>query len=262
MSAVKFTVILLMCATLSWAGDTGGTRSGGKASVYSGEWKKHSSRRAYSVRDIARVTYPKKALELSVSSSDVRKISPRRVLLTMPRSFDREGFYIWRDIEGIWNIRCISTNRLNLTGEIVASDGILAVDPKDDALKASNYCEITINLSSEPSETLQTLQFKAKGSYVDFSLFIDGKNDPNHIYIGSCAFRPKFVHFRLENHPVVSFKDRAKSTVSQSRSLLQIRLHEQGTAYSSDESSNTVGGGSAGGSAYNPLKSDMARQDD
>ena len=67
-------------------------------------------------------------------------------------------------------------HQLTLAGEVAASGGILVVDPKNNALRHTNSYKALINLSSESSETFQWICFRALGDYVDFNLYIDGKN--------------------------------------------------------------------------------------
>lgn len=255
MRAVKIAAILLMYATLSWAGETGSSRSASEVADSSGHGTKHSASPVFSMQDIARVNYPSKASEQAGGVSNLRKLRPARILLTMPRNFDREGVYVWRDSVGVWNIRCISRNQLSLTGKVVASGGIQPVDPKDDVLKLSKSGMVLINQSVAPGETPRPLEFKATGNYVDFNLLIDGKNDPNRIYLGSRGFRPQFVPFRLENRLVVVLKESAKSDAYRTRRLPQARVHEGGTAPQSDALLPAPnGGGSAGGAGERKVR--------
>ena len=174
----------------------------------SGHGTKLTARQVVSTRDIAQVSYPTTAANAGgVDNKSTETLRSRNVLLIQPRRFDREGVYIWRDAEGVWQIRTVSDQKLTVTGRLETEKSIApqangAPATAEITVDSSKPHAATLAVADAPTTKAATVQFKAEGAYMDFSLQIDGKADPSRIYLGSRGINPQAIPFRLENRPI------------------------------------------------------------
>jgi hypothetical protein len=179
-------------ATSSFSQGGGGGSQGGSRSAGS-----HVSL----TRDLAKISYPK------LDEAVAQKVQPKSVLLIEPRLFEKEGLYLWRDVEGIWQLRVVSERPLSVLG-IVKSVGRLEMVDKSMQLARFEVQEANVlrfeGLVIGPrKENDHLLQFKVIGDFVEFDFLIDGQQNPENIYLGAGSVPPAHIPFRLENRPVV-----------------------------------------------------------
>jgi hypothetical protein len=189
--AVIFSLLLTISFVNAEEGSTvlrgqGGSHSGG-------EGGKHSTGQVSIVRDVAEITYPGMSSEKGED-----ELRSKTILLVKPKRFDREGVYVWRDAEGVWNIQLISKGELTLNGNISTSGRIETVPQDDGRLIVEDFSKALINQESLSNENWPPIQFRVYGSYIDFTLFINGKQDPTQIYLGAEGRKPGYIPFRLE----------------------------------------------------------------
>jgi len=222
--------------------DIGGDNSSG--SDISGVGTKHTSMHISTIKDLAKITYPNQMSEGNIESSEYKGTTAyKKLLMTRPRNFEKEGIYIWRSVEGAWNIRIISPTGLKLSGSITAEKEIDPVDENLTSFKRSSSNTININQDSF------TLNFKTQGAYVDFDLSIDGKKDSSNIYLGYQLYNPQDIPFRIENRPLVSPKGSSKKTTSGKRpEPTSINNAVTSDSCSPEKMTNHSSGGSSGGS--------------
>lgn len=82
-------------------------------------------------------------------------------------------------------------------------------------------------------EESHLIQFKVTGNFVEFDFLIDGRQNPEKIYLGSSGVCPAYIPFRLENRPVVPI----------SQGSARIRRPPARQSSESEKSSGSGGGG-------------------
>ncbi len=206
---------------------------GGGSGGSSGMGKRYSTRHVSTIRDVAKITYP------GITKKKT-KGSPRlkRILLVEPLRFDREGVYVWRNVEGIWNIRLVSDDEFLLSGNISTSGNLEFITENNEFFLLESSSEALIKQKSIPGKDMNPAQFKVTGPNVDFDISIDGKQDSSLIYLGIKGRNPKHIPFRLENRPIVA-------TISNTVSRAKSTINADGT------SSTATSGGGGGGRMIN-----------
>lgn len=226
----------------------------GAGAQVSGHGTVHTARQVVSTRDIARISYP--ATQTSAEGVDRKStetVRPRSVLLIEPRRFDREGVYIWRDAEGVWQIQAVSDQKLTLTGRLETEQSIA---PQAGGVHAAAGISVdsskpnaaTLAVADAQTSKAATVQFKAEGAYIDLSLQIDGKADPSRIYLGSRGINPQAIPFRLENRPIEVPKPSGKVGAESPQPAAQAAKAAVKAGPDGKPQASSPGGGSGGGS--------------
>ena len=209
--------VFLMLASIVWAAEANspsGAGSGQEGGSFGASALRSSSGHVSTLRDTAEITYPDQT-SASAPSGTVSgsQSQARRLLMIEPERYDEEGICIWRDPEGVWNIRPVSRKGFSITADISAEIGIEAFGDQAAAIKASAPSKI--HIAQPPLKGTSTVyQFKATGAYIDLDLLIDGKREPGHIYLGRQSWNPHSIPFRLENRPLVVEQERPGQAVT------------------------------------------------
>jgi len=122
--------------------------------------------------------------------------------MAKPERFDREGIYIWRDAGGVWNISSITGQALQVTVDLSAEAEIQPVGERAAAIKKSSPGKARVDEIQTPGNRSAPFRFRASGSYVDFGFLINGKCEPEHLYLGRQSWNPQSASFRIENRPL------------------------------------------------------------
>lgn len=189
----------LATAMMAEEANVGGTASGpGRVAVgnvgATGRRAQRAASDAPSVHDIGILSYPAVEGEDAGDGGDSELYRTRRILLTEPRAFDREGLYIWRDTNAVWHVRKVSTQPLHVSGSLTAEESLRVGNTEMPSLDLEKLgCGATRRSSTNLAEALQ---FHVAGSYLDIDVRLNGKVTPWAIHIGPGA-RPARVPFRV-----------------------------------------------------------------
>jgi hypothetical protein len=238
-------IILLFSATLGWSAENvGGVGPAGPT----GKGMKPSAGYVSSVRDFARISYPQTQTPQTGSApTSTTRLRSQTLLLTEPRQFDNEGVYIWRDAQGVWNVRRVSPKPLSLSGAVRTSVSLVTTGTQANALQVSGRNTGVIDQSGVPLKDAPPLQFKVMGDYVDFDLLANGRRDPSRIRLGPRGMTPDAIPFRLENRPLVSPGRAAEEGRQGAESPLRARPQGGEPGGTSQTQPSTSGSGGAGG---------------
>ena len=184
-------IALAICRTHADPPVTGGAAQGGPFAKGRPESEAHIS----TVRDTAQITY----LGNTERGGEAR---PSRLLMAIPERFDQEGVYVWRNAEGVWNIRVVSSQAIHVTVDISAEGDIQAVGERATAIRMSAHGKARIDETEAVGEKSDVFQFSVNGSHVDFNFAINGKTDTQHLYLGRQSWNPQSASFRIENRPL------------------------------------------------------------
>ncbi len=176
----------------------------------SGNSAKHTAAQVVSSRDMAGISYPS-----SQTSADPGRVTPRtawsahprQLLMIQPCRFDREGIYIWRDVEGVWQLQAVSQRGITVTGRLQAAQALVPERVQNSAQGGlvRDCLEpgiATVSIASTGEDKPPPIRFKAQGEFIEFDLKIEGEVDPGRIYIGVRGSSPAAVPFRIVNRPV------------------------------------------------------------
>lgn len=223
----------------------------------SGHGSKHVAQHVISSRDVARISYPQ-AETTGIAAKDDKEpdltLRTRSLLLTRPSRFDREGVYIWRDAEGIWQIQAVSNAELAVTGRLIAEKAIVP-EPNNGAaapgivIEGSNPSIAVVAVTGVFTDKATPVQFKAEGAYVNFDLQTDGKSDLSRIFLGSRGLNPAAIPFRLENRPVEIPEPEALALAEDGSVSVPGPAKTNGKTGPGGESQGMRRGGSSGGSS-------------
>lgn len=215
---------------------------------------KHRAQNVVSWRDIARISYPDaEVARAQGDSSKENTLRPRSLLIVQPRRLVRDGIYIWRDAEGVWNLQRVSRSEISISGAIIAESEIQTVSRStwaDNGIALAvtgGETTATISLPAAFESDESALRFKVTGAYVEFDLRVHGRADPSRIHIGSRGMNPAAVPFRLENRPI-EVQNPTTSAHADHLTRLSSRPGQIAAQIASDGASKASSrGGSAGG---------------
>ena len=160
-----------------------------------GKGRTESEAHISTVRDTAQISY----LGGADRGNEAR---PSHLLMAIPERFDQEGVYVWRNAEGIWNIRVVSSQAIHVTVDISTDGEIQAVGERATAIKMSARGKARIDETEAVSEKSDAFQFSVNTSHLDFNFAINGKSDVQHLYLGRQSWNPQSASFRIENRPL------------------------------------------------------------
>jgi len=224
----------------------------------SGHAVKHTSQHVASSRDIARISYPKAAIENGeVKNSDQADplIQARSILLIRPRRFDRKGVYIWRDADGVWQLQTVSDSELAVTGRLEAEKAIIPETTQGIAvpgialngLKPGIAKAATIAVKGTVPDKATPVQFRVDGAFVNLDIQVDGKSDPSRIYLGWRGVNPATVPFQVDNRPMEVQESTAPTQAGASKPTAHKPIQSAATADPEGSREAASGGGSGAG---------------
>lgn len=122
------------------------------------------------------------------------KIAPRalgvnRHVMAVPERFTKDGVYLWCDPDGLWTMFWRGREKFTVNATVTIGKPItVKASVKATTLQeAGNKLKITSTSKSRAG----IVQFASAGDSIQLNMLINGRVDPNHVYVGSRLSNPK-----------------------------------------------------------------------
>ena len=141
-------------------------------------------------------------VEITYPEATGPEAAPTGIRMARPYRFSADGFYLWREPDGVWVIQRQAASAMVLSGTIASSGPLEAMSPWLSQVTASTAT--VLYGPSTQNGTNEAMRFRAQGSHIDFNLLVDGQPDTEKIRLGAKGQPPSFIPFKLKNLPTVA----------------------------------------------------------
>jgi hypothetical protein len=116
--------------------------------------------------------------------------------MAAPERFPKDGVYIWCDPDGLWTMFWKGREKFTVHASVTAAKPVIAKIAVKAQIKSLEVQSNSLEISSAPNSRVGITQFASVDDSVQFNILVNGKADPNRVYIGSRLNSPK--QFPLE----------------------------------------------------------------
>lgn len=145
----------------------------------------------------------------NVKGQNIVRIKPtlrnvRKHSLACPTTFLKDGVYIWCDPDSLWTIFWKGREKFTVSATITAAKPVLLKSAVKVKTRSPKTQPNKLELTNVPNSRIGILQFTSTEDYVEFDILLDGKSDPNRIYVGSYLDNPKQFPLKLVTRRMLS----------------------------------------------------------
>ena len=175
-------------------------------------------------QDLVKISYP----------GNEDKFPSRSIMMDEPKNLEREGIYIWRDKDAVWNIRPNFAQRPGATC-LITSSADLSLLSLGDNISRPNQESLTFEINAN-SVQQEPLRFTSLEKSITFDLRVGEKGSSGFVFLGSKNISPFTTRFELN-------PDNGQLTDKQSRESASIKRTPDSISKEYDESTGQSGSG-------------------
>ena len=160
-----------------------------------------------------------------------------------PKSYNKDGIYIWRENDSIWNLGCISKTHFSIEITISSNIPLDILDLSSGEVSLNLDGNNSFTISGMSNDRLQIAKFKTKGKFINFDILVDGERTTEKVFLGYLCKTPESLFFNLENPDIIKTFDDSIQTykiMAETKRLNQI----ENVKIAQKKSSMSSGGGS------------------
>lgn len=136
-----------------------------------------------------------------------RSVGANRHVMAAPEKFPKGGVYIWCDPDGLWTMFWRGRGKLTVTVSLTAEKPITVKSAVKAEVTGSRAGSKQVVISSDANSRVGVVQFNSADDSVQFDILVNGKADPNRVYIGSRINNPKQFPMKLNTRRTRSNKE-------------------------------------------------------
>ena len=126
-----------------------------------------------------------------------RTLGVNRHPMAVPEKFPKDGVYIWCDPDGVWTMFWKSRRQLDVKATITAAKPVIVQNAVRAKTKSIENQPNNLEISSNTNSRIGIAQFASVDDSVQFDILVNGKADPNSVYIGSLLNNPTQFPLKL-----------------------------------------------------------------
>lgn len=135
--------------------------------------------------------------KLASAATVRRTVGANRHPMAAPRKFPKDGIYIWCDPDGLWTMFWKSRRQLDVKATITAAKPVMVKIAVRAKTKSIENQPNNLEISSNTNSRIGIAQFASVDDSVQFDILVNGKADPNSVYIGSLLNNPTQFPLKL-----------------------------------------------------------------
>ncbi|MCK5615152.1 hypothetical protein KAR91_75510 [Candidatus Pacearchaeota archaeon] len=148
---------------------------------------------------------PKSVSKLKTSRET---LGSNRHILAVPEKFPKDGVYIWCDPDGLWTMFWKAKQNLAIEVTITTIKPVIIKNTVRSKTKKLETQPNSLEISSDPNSHIGIAQFASVDDSIQFNILINGKSEPNSIFVGSLLNNPTQFPLKLNtrqlSHKVVT----------------------------------------------------------
>ncbi len=200
-----------------------------------------SNRRIVKKNTAKSVTRPKTAR---------KTLGVNRHPMAVPEKFPKDGVYLWCDPDGLWTMFWKGKQKLAIYATITTAKPLIVKNAVKSKTKKLETHPNSLEISSYPNSRIGIVQFASLDDSVQFNILINGKSDPNSIFVGSLLNNPTQFPLKLNtrwlSHDVATGTNTVKREESQG-----VAVPNKSVVMYSNKIAVVAGGHGDGGSGGN-----------
>ena len=182
------------------------------------------------------------------SKTSRKTLGSNRHTLAVPERFPKDGVYIWCDPDGLWTMFWKAKQNLAVEATITATKPVIVKNTVRSKTKKLETQPNSLEIYSDPNSHIGIAQFVSTEDPIQFNILINGKSEPNSIFVGSLLNNPTQFPLNL-NTRQPSHKVLTDNNIIKSRESQEIVAPDKNVGIQSNKIIVATGGGGCGGSS-------------